>query len=143
MGMGSSSGAERTQSAEFKRLKRKLRMAEDSLVRCPTAKEQGEAQNQKPGCTLGLEKKSEWVVGSHGDNPQHPVEGLALHLILTNTVSFIQVSIKSSWGCSQSKSAAQIRMGSAQLVQYRFPSLAPLWVLSAQHLGGQGQALMI
>ena len=100
-------------------------MAEDSLVQCPAAEEQGEAQHQERGCTLGLEKESEWVVGSQGDHPQHPVEGLALHLILTNMVSAVQVSIKSSWGCSQSKTGAQIRTGVHSWLSIDFQACFP------------------
>lgn len=65
MGMVGSSGAERTQGPVSQRVQRKRRtLAEGSLRQCPATKEQGEAENQEPGCSLRLEKQSEWEVGS-------------------------------------------------------------------------------
>lgn len=98
--MVGSSGTESTGHYVLKNQKLRT-LVDDSLGWCPATEKQGEAQNQEPGCRLGLEKKSEWEVGSQGDNLQHPVEGLALqHLIPQNMVDLIAVSIKSSWGCS-------------------------------------------
>lgn len=79
MVMVGSSGMERAQGTIFKRIKGKLRiLAEESLGQCPETEGEGETQNQEPGCRQKLEEKSEWEVGSQGNNLRHSVQGLVL-----------------------------------------------------------------